>query len=316
LAVATALSCAVALQASPDHEEPHHHDGVSAQAQYVHMVGTSLVTSNNTYLQTGWYSMDGDGVGDDPDWTNANFVGSYYFGQTGETWRPIILGGFGLSDITQDNVRVDGANSDTEMDSWYSKIGGGINYNPNENLGLVLAASGCWMNSDASYDMNGGTPSDALRKYFGEDSDSAIYDVFASANYHWTTEEGYKPYFEGVLHYLSLDFDHDVDTVDGWNTDLTAGVYTPSFTEWYDMPVRAHLFAAATLFDDDLEEVTHFDSVYHAGASLLWHVGPLFDDYFNGAFHRTEVALNVLGSLGDNDLSGFKVSASFFIAKY
>jgi hypothetical protein len=284
---------------------------------YKQLVGTSIVTSNNNFLQTGWYEMDGGDTGDDIEWANANFVGSYYMGKKGDTWRPIVLGGFGLSHIEQRNVTVDPTSqSNVAFDSIYWKIGGGVNYNPTENLGLVLTASGCWMSSDKDFERHTGTPSNAMLKYFDSDSDTAIYDIALGANYHTSLPSGYKPYMEGTLHYLTLDYDFDIGTEEGWNVDLSAGVFTPELTRWWDHPVRGQLFVAATLFDDTISDVTNFDNAYHAGASLLWHVGPMFDEYLDAVFHDSEIAFNVLGSVGDNDLRGFKVSASFFIAKY
>jgi len=285
--------------------------GTSANAgtvedHYKQMIGTSIFSANNLYLQTGWYSMDGDNGGDDIDMNNANFVGSYYFGQIGDTWRPFVLGGFGLTKIKQDDVYGD----DVKLDSWYLKAGGGINYNPNQNVSFALGVSGLWMNTDGDYD---GTNADAM-KYFDADSDTAIYDLFGSVNLH-TDYNGYKPYAEATIHYLSIDYDFGISDTSGWNADLTAGVYTPTLTTWMDLPVRAQLFVAANLLDNDLSDVTEFDSAYHAGVSLLWKVGPMIP-IFNNAFKDTELAFNLQGTTGDNDLSGWKASISFNIAKF
>ena len=118
---------------------------------YKQLVSTSIFTANNLYLQTGWYDMDGGNTGNDVELSNANFVGSYYFGEKGDTFRPFILGGFGFSEITQDNSIVGGSIGKITLDSTYFQLGGGINYNPNENLGLVLGASALWMGTDGDY---------------------------------------------------------------------------------------------------------------------------------------------------------------------
>ena len=231
---------------------------------YRHLVGTSAFSANNLFLKTGWYSMDG--LGDDIDMNNANFVGSYYFGEIGDTWRPFVLGGFGLSNIEQDNVDLGSGNlGDVELDSTYWKLGGGINYNPSANVGLVLGASGMWRRSDGSYD-NGSDP--LMKKYFGQNSDTAIYDIFGSVNLH-TRINGYKPYADLTVHYLSIDYDYGLSDTNGWNADLSAGVYTPTLTTWLELPVRARFFVAANFLDSDLSDVTGFSNAYHAGASLL-----------------------------------------------
>ena len=279
--------------------------------QYKRLISTSIFSANNLYLQTGWYDMDGGKTGDDPEMNNANFVGSYYFGEIGDTWRPFVLGGFGFSKIEQNNINFGSGNlGDIKLDSTYAKLGGGINYNPTQNIGLVLGASGLWMSTDGDY---AGSDT-AMGKYFGHDSDTAIYDIFGTVNLH-TEFNGYKPYAEVTLHYLNIDYDFDFSNVSGWNTDITAGVFTPTLTTWMDLPVRAQFFAAANFLDNDLSDITLFDNAYHAGVSLLWKVGPMIP-IINNAFKDTELAFNLQGTTGDNDLKGWKASVSFNISKF
>ena len=283
----------------------------TAAQHYRHLTGTQIFSAGNTYLETGWYSLDSDGSGDDPDLSNANFVGSYYFGEIGDTWRPFVLGGFGFSKITQDHVDLgSGDLGDVKLDATYAKLGGGINVNPSPETSLILGASGLWMRNDGDYS---GTDA-AMEHYFGHDSDTALYDLFAGALYH-TQINGYKPYAKATLHYLSIDYDFDLADNEGWSTDLGAGVYTPTLTSWMDLPVRAKFYLAATFLDDELSDVTGFDHAYHAGASLLWKVGPLIP-IFDNAFKDTELTFNLQGTTGDNDLKGWKASVSFSIAKF
>ena len=289
--------------------------GGTAQAgpeadQYKSLIGTSIYSANNLYLQTGWYEMDGGTSGADPEMNNANFVGSYYFGQIGDTWRPFVLGGFGFTKIKQKPSTLGGSIGDIELDSTYLKIGGGINYNPTQNIGLVLGASGLWMSTDGSYDGVGATAD--MYKYFNADSDTTIYDLFVGANYH-TEINGYKPYADLTAHYLNIDYDFGLSDSSGWNTELSAGIYTPVFTYWMELPVRAQFFVAGSFLSGDLSDDILFDSHYSAGASLLWKIGPAlpFD-----AFKETELSFNLQGTRGDNDLSGWKASVSFSIAKF
>jgi hypothetical protein len=195
-----------------------------------------------------------------------------------------------------------------ELDSTYAKLGGGINYNPTQSIGLILGASGLWMKSDGSY---GGTSS-AMKKYFGTDSDTSLYDLFAGINLH-TEMNGYKPYADLTAHYLSIDYDFGLSDTNGWSADLSAGVYTPVFSYWMDLPVRAQLFIAGSFLSDDLSDTVLFDNYYSAGASLLWKIGPALHI---DAFKETELAFNLQGTTGDNGLSGWKASISFNIAKF
>jgi hypothetical protein len=303
------LAAAMLLSAGALHAE------TAVERHYKHIIGASAFTANNLYLQTGWYGMDGGNVGNDIDLDNANFVGSYYFGSIGDEWRPFVLGGFGFSNIDQDGVTVDGASVDNVgFDSSYFKIGAGINYNPTSTVSMVLGASGMWMSSDSDFLNVAGAPTAGMLRYFYQDSDTSLYDIFGRVNFH-TEIDGYKPYAEITLHYINIDYDYGLSDESGWNADLSAGVFTPTLTHWLNLPVRAQFFAAANLLDGDLSDVAGFDSALSAGASLLWKIGPAIP-VFGDAFHETELAFNLQGTAGDNDFSGFKASVSFSIAKF
>ncbi|AKF24431.1 hypothetical protein YH65_02745 [Sulfurovum lithotrophicum] len=277
---------------------------------YKQLTGTSIYSANNRYLQSGWYDMDGGDTGNNPEMTNSNFVGSYIFGQNNDTLRPFVMGGFGFTKIQQDRSTVGNSVGNIDLDSTYYQLGGGIDYNPTSNISLAVGATGLWMSTDGDY--NGA--SDSMQYYFNQESDTSIYDLFAVIGYH-TEINGYKPYAELMLHYLSIHYDFGLSDTDGWSTDLEAGVYTPTLTTWLDLPVRARFFAAATLLDNDLSTDVLFDNAYSGGARLLWKVGPLIP-IFNNAFKETELGFTLQGTMGDNDLSGWKASLGFYIAKF
>jgi hypothetical protein len=284
----------------------------NAATLYRHLVGVSVITANDPYLKSGWYKLSGNGTGDKVKLNDANFVGSYYFGQIGDTWRPFVTGGFGFSKITQDHVDLGtGDLGDVKLDSTYLKAGGGINYNPTDTLSLTLGGTGLWMKSDGNY--NGIDPS--VQNYFNKDSDTSLYDLYGSAIYHLEIN-GYKPYAKVSLRHLSINYDFDLSSTRGWETDLSVGTYTPTLSTWMELPVRGHFYVAANFLDHDLSGVTGFNHAYHAGMSLLWKIGPMIH-LFDDAFKETELAFNLQGTTGDNDLlSGWKTSVSFNIAKF
>lgn len=278
---------------------------------YRKLLGTSLITADNPYLQSGWYRLGSRETGDRPDLSNANFTGGYHFGQAGETWQPFLTGGFGFNKISQDHVTLgSGDLGNVTLDSSYLTLGAGIDYHPTEHLILTLGANGLWMHSDGDY--TGSDPS--MQSYFGSGSDAALYEFFGSANYHLRVE-GYKPYAQVTLRRLTIDYDFDLPSAEGWEADLTLGTYTPTLTTWMDLPVRAHLYMAATLLDDELSDLTGFGHAYHAGASLLWKVGPMIH-LFDDAFKETELSVTLQGTKGDGDLSGWKAGIGFTITRF
>ena len=281
----------------------------TAREHYLTLISTAAYSAESRYLQTGWYDFDGGSSGNDPKMIGSNFVGSYSFGELGDTWRPFVLGGFGFNKIKQDRLKI-GSGGDVKLDSTYLQLGGGIHYNPTQNLSFSLGGSGLWLSSDGDY-----SGSDAgLQKYFGHDSDTALYDLFATVLLH-SEINGYKPYAGATVHYLNIDYDFDLSDSKGFSGDLEIGTYTPVFAYVWDLPVRARAFAAGSFLSGDLSDDIAFDRYYTAGASLLWKIGPkihLFDD----AFKETELSFNLQATTGDKDLQGWKASVSFSIAKF
>jgi len=287
----------------------------NAETAYRNLIGKSVFTSNNQFLQTGWYDYDRTANGSEPELTNANFVGSYYFGNKGDTWRPFIQGGFGFSQIEQDAVSFDnGGTGSIDLDSTYWKVGGGINFNPNQDLAFVVGASALWMNTDSG-NFYAFTPVQTrTNTLFNTESDTTLYDVYGSVVFH-PTISGYNTHFEATMHYISIDYDHGISDVDGYNADLKAGFHTHQLTTFLELPVWAEFYVGAVLLDDDLSEINGFDSALSAGSSLHWKVGPMIH-LFDDAFKDTDISLNLQGTTSNTDFQGWKVSASFNIVKF
>lgn len=293
------------------------------ESAYKQLVTASMFTANNQILQTGWYTLDGVG-GEDADLDNVNFVGSYYFGNKGDTLRPFILGGLGFSDITQDKInlhRSSGTVDKAEFDATYWKLGGGLNYNPTSNVGLIVGGSAMWYNSDSG---NYGTKnplnmSDSkdrkIKQLFDEESDNTLYDLFGSAVYH-PVISGYNTYFEGTLHYLNFDYDHGVSDTDGFNLDLKAGFHTNTLVTLYQTPVWMEFFVAANLLDSDLADLVGFDTAFSGGTSVHWKIGPYIPKLFGDAFNDVDVSFNLQGTTSNTGFEGWKASASLGILKF
>ena len=292
------------------------------EKSYKELMAKSIFTSNNPILQSGWYSFDGDN-GENPDLSNANFVGSYYFGESGDRYRPIITGGFGFSKIEQRNVdlgRSPLSGDDIELDSEYLKAGVGINYNPTQDLGLVAGVSAMWMSTDGGgYDaaiaLDGSDARDRkIRKLFDSDSESWIYDIYGSIVYH-PVVGGYKSYFETTLHYLSIDYDHDISSSSGIDADFKAGFYTHELTRVMDLPVYAEFYLASNLLDSELSDIVGFDVAVSADLSIHWKIGPMIH-IFDDAFKDADISFNLQGTGSNSDFGGWKATASFNIVKF
>ncbi|WP_456394089.1 OmpA family protein [Nitratifractor sp.] len=281
----------------------------TAKEHYRTLISTAVYSAESRYLQTGWVDFNAGSSPEDAKMSGSNFVGSYYFGEAGDRWRPFVLGGFGFDKITQDRLGI-GSGGAVKLNSTYLQLGGGINYNPTENLSLSLGASSLWLDTDAEY---AGSDSD-LKKYFAHDSDTTLYDLFATALFH-TEIEGYKPYISATVHYLKIDYDFDLSDTDGFGSDLEIGTYTPLLAAWWGLPVRARLFAAGSLLFGDLSDTIPLDGTYSAGASLLWKIGPKIH-LFNDAFKDAELAFNLQATTGESSLRGWKASVSCSISKF
>ncbi len=293
------------------------------ESAYKQLVAPSMFTANSYSLKTGWYKLDGVG-GENADLDNSNFVGSYYFGDKSDTFRVFVLGGFGLTDITQDNInlhRSSGTVDKAEFDATYWKLGAGLNYNPTLNLGFIAGGSVMWYNSDGGNygtkaKLNMSNPKDRkIKELFDEESDNRLYDIFTGAIYH-NEISGYKSYFKGILHYLSFDYDHGVSDTDGFELDMRAGFHTNTLMTLYRTPLWMEFFVAGNILDSDLSEYVSFDNAFSGGTSVHWLIGPYIPKPFGEIFKDVDLAWNLQGTVGDNNFDGWKTSVSLNIMKF
>jgi hypothetical protein len=176
-----------------------------------------------------------------------------------------------------------------------------------------------WMNSDSGnlytqVPLSGSAYDQKINTLFNKESDTSLYDIYGSVVYH-PTLGGYNTHFEATLHYINIDYDHNINEVDGYNADLKAGFHTHQLTTLMDLPVWAEFYAGAVLLDDDLSHVIGFDSAFSAGASLHWKVGPMIH-IFNDAFKDTDISANLQGTTSNTDFEGWKASVAFNIVKF
>lgn len=278
---------------------------------YRQLISSSLVTSSDTFLQSGWYKLKSRDTADGFDLSNSNIAGSYEFDNIGDIWHPFVTGGFGFSKITQKSVNIDSKNLGAlKLDSRNLKLGGGVNYYPSDNLNLTLAANGMWILSDGDY-----TGADiSMNKYFGKESDTRLFELLGNAKYHFEID-GFKPYAELTLRYLDVNYDFNLPATNGWDVNLSVGAYSPTLTTWMNLPVRSQFYVGATLLDKELSGLSGFRYAYHSGASLLWKVGPMIH-IFNDALKEAELAVSIQGTKGSNHLSGWKAGIGFTISKF
>jgi hypothetical protein len=295
-------------------------NATQADELYQSLISKSLFTSNNLTLQSGWYKFDKTD-GDRVKLSNSNFVGSYFFGQKGDYYRPYIQGGFGFSKITQDNTNLNrnGSLDDIEFDSTYLKIGAGCNFNPYKDISFVVGASAMWMESDDG-NFNPEIPlSDSdydkrVAQLFDTKSNSQIYDIFSAVVYH-PNINGYDTHFDATLHYIDMEFDHDIENIDGFNLDLNARFHTQEVARVLDLPIWLEFFTSATFVDSDLSDVVDFDEALTVGTSIHWKIGPMIT-IFDNAFKDVDLRANLQGTISNRDFQGWKVSLSLSILKF
>jgi hypothetical protein len=291
-----------------------------AENIYTSFISKTLFTSNNKQFKTGWYKFDKQNS-QELKLNNSDFVGHHYFSDKNATYRPFIQGGFGFSKIEQDNINLgrDGSLDDIEFDSIYYKIGIGCNFNPYKNVVFVVGASAMLLNSDdgnfhpqtplsnSSYDQK-------INKLFNQESNSRIYDVYSSIIYH-PTIYSYKTRFNATLHYIDMEYDHDVENIDGFNLDLRAAIHTHELTTWMDLPVWMEFYVSAVFLDEGLSDVVGFDSAITSGISLHWKVGPMIH-LFDDAFKDVDLSANIQSTFSNTAYQGWKINLSFQILKF
>jgi len=275
---------------------------------YKRLITQSIFTSNDISLQSGWYK-DGD-----VDLTNSNFVGSYSFGEDSDKLRAFVIGGFGFSKIEQNDINIDGDTLDSvKFDSFYLKLGFGVDYHLISDLNLNIGASALWMDS---YNVGYNTKQSSIQniKLFDKGSSNTLYDTFVGLNYHPKFGE-YQSYFKANIHYLNFDYDYDISSLDGFDMELKAGIHTLSFASIYNLPIWNEVYISSTLLDSDLADWVGFDYSLTAGDTIHWLIGPMIP-LFDGKLKDLDIGFNLQTTTSSSDFKGWKASICCDLARF
>ncbi len=273
-----------------------------AAERYRDLVGTSAVTANNSYLNIGIYRLNSNGTGSRPELTNASLGKSFSFGKIAGDWTPTIYGSLGISKVKQDSVNFgSGELGSVQLNSGYLKLGGKVSRGLIPHISLSIGGSGLWMHSKGEY--GGGDAS--LNKYFGNKSNTKLYEAFSALTY-YNQFFGYKPYARLTLRYLNINYDFDLPTSNGWNTDFTVGLYTPVIGEWMNMPLQAHFYAATSMFNNSIADLTGIDKSFYVGASLTWNIGALLSAIGGPMFKDTGISFSIQKTRSNGHFEGWK----------
>jgi hypothetical protein len=286
---------------------------------YKSLIGKSIFTSSNFNLKTGHYNFE-DKNGDEPELSNSNFVGSYFFGEKTDLWRPFVEGGFGFSTIEQDNLAIGrGVDGDSvEFKSTYLQIGGGINYNPTCDFGFLMGGKFIWMDSDGDYKtvspLTGSSTDERVKSLFDSNSQTSLYEVYGGFVYH-PVINGYNTELKSLLHYTTIDFDHGVDSIDGIYLNMLMSFHGKEFARVLNQPLWFEYYAGGEFLSGDLADVVGFDNALSVGTSLHWRFAPLIS-FLRGNYRDLDLSLNLQGSVGNRDFRGWKVGVGLNLVKF
>ncbi|WP_457605220.1 hypothetical protein [Nitratifractor sp.] len=278
---------------------------------YRTVMGRTLYMLDDYTLKSGRYTFDDEGQSGDAKIHNISVPMAYYF--MGDLYdpglHPFVIGAVGYSDYEQNNLYVSGNNvGDIDMTSLYFKFGGGLAYTAGD-VTLELGASALYLGTDGDY--RGNDP--AAKELFDGSQSSLIYDAFTRATYH-PLIEGYKPYLTVAAHYLTLDYDPSgIGNDHGWKGNLRAGLFTPELTRWWEMPIRAELYANVDAMTHDLGEVMGFDSAFSGGATFYWKVGSRLPF---ALLKELDITFTIQGTLSNTDMSGYNIGFGLSLMKF
>jgi len=291
----------------------------SIDDKFQSLVGKSLFLSNTSTLSSGHYTFNKEG-GDEPELSTGGLGFPYFFGEEGDLWRPFVLGGVGYSTITEDNTNLRGVRGDDiEIKSLYYKVGGGLSYNPTCNFQFILGGSALVMNSDGDYSSI--TPIGAsirdkkIDKLLNSETTNKIYDGFGGFIYK-PTIYGYQSEIKSTLHYLKMDFDQDVEDIDGVYLNMLAKIRSNELTTIWQEPVWIEYYVGGDFVNSKLADVVGFNSAVTLGSTLHWRVGPLIPWIRDSRFKDLNIAINFQKTISNTDFEGWKGGVGFSLVKF
>ena len=283
------------------------------------LVGKSMFIGNSANLQGGLYKFGKEG-GDKPELSDAGLSFPYYFGEEGDSWRPFVLGGIGYSKMTEDNTNLRGvAGDDIELKSLYYKVGGGVTYNPSCDFSFIVGGSALFMNTEGEYKSKvalGTSATDRkIKKLLDDDTTNILYDGYGGFSYK-PTIFGYKSEISSALHYIKMDFDKDVDDVDGIYLNMLAKVRSNELTTLWCEPVWIEHYVGADFVDSKIADVVGFNSAITFGSTLHWRVGRLIPIIRDSRFKDLNIAINAQKTISNSDMEGWKAGVGFSLVKF
>jgi hypothetical protein len=281
------------------------------------LITKSIFTSSSHNLKTGVYRFNPE-YGSKPKLSNANFVGSYFFGKRGDKLRPFIEGGFGFSKIEQDGLTLRASRDSVEFKSSYIQIGGGVNYNINCNFGVLAGGRAIWMDTEAEYKslspLSTSLVDSRVKSLLNSDSKSSLSDIYGGGVYH-PKIFGYDSEFSALLHHISIDFDHNLGDLNGVYLSTLASIRSKELGRFLNQPFWLKYYIGGDFLEGDLAKYTGFNSAVSFGSSLHWQFAPLIP-FLKGNFRDLDLSLNIQGTVSNSDFQGWKVSAGFNLVKF
>ncbi len=285
--------------------------------KYKSLITKSILTSSIHSLKTGSYkfnSLDGD----KPELLNANFGGAYFFGKKSDKIRLFLEGGFGFSKIKQENLTLRASRDSVEFKSTYLQVGGGLNYNINCDFGLIVGARGIWMETKESFYSNKALSSSTLDKkikaLLNSDSLNSLYDGYGGVVYH-PIIYGYNSEFKALLHYVTIDFDHNIDSLDGVRFSTLATICSKEIGEFFNQPIWLKYYIGGDFVRGELGKMVGFNSAFSLGSSLHWKFAPLIP-FLKGNFKDLDLSIDIQGTVSNTDYRGWKVSMGLNLVKF
>ncbi len=243
---------------------------------YQEIYGSSIYLADDDLLNSGKYEDN------DKEYSIFGFDKTYYFDDSNKSLRKFVLGSVAYLNYEDKN---------SDIDSYFIKLGGGVDIKLNESLSNKIALSGALM--------------------FSEGERTSKVTLIDELSYKFLIN-GYKSYINLALRYSRFNFEN-ANNLNGVDTFIKLGFDDKELTTLLGMPVSYDLYTQAMLLNSNLEAINNYKALYIIGTSVKWKVGPKLKSDF---LKNLTLKLNLQGVQSNRDFQGYKAGISASLGNF
>jgi len=202
-------------------------------------------------------------------------------------------------------------NDIARIDTYAFRLGGGVRFNTDYNLSLILGTSFIYSHLEGSYDYNSINSIKAIKplldNFVNNNHDSYTYEITLALKYHYMFGN-YKTYVESEISYFdtkeSAVIKNNLDSQSSY-FNIKGGVISPKLFNTLTLPTKVELYAKDVILSGTIADNLSIKDYYILGSTFHLDISKT-NNYFSELYIDFNIAKG-------NDIEGynFGIGASF-----